>query len=205
VRKNDGRGPWAPPLLGPYLERALGDLLAADVAVAVEPHAAEFRHQDRRRYTALAAGRAIGASAEVHYRPDGRPELAGGPTISASHGGGVTAAVVGAGTLAIDVESAVERGSEEWAGLLGHRTGLVALVSAELSEGRDVSATRVWAAAECLQKAGLAADAPLTVVGCPRPGWGLFGSGPLRVATFATSLRGDPVPVVFAILVEGRS
>ncbi|GAA3203383.1 type I polyketide synthase [Nonomuraea helvata] len=37
VRKKDGRGPWAAPLLGPYLERTLGDLAGAQVAVVVEP------------------------------------------------------------------------------------------------------------------------------------------------------------------------
>ncbi|HEX4815951.1 MAG TPA: type I polyketide synthase [Nonomuraea sp.] len=37
VRKGDGRGPWAPPLLGPYLERTLEDLVGARVTVAVEP------------------------------------------------------------------------------------------------------------------------------------------------------------------------
>jgi enediyne polyketide synthase len=37
VRKGDGSGPWVVPLLGPYIERVLGDLVGAQVAVAVEP------------------------------------------------------------------------------------------------------------------------------------------------------------------------
>ncbi|NUP81451.1 MAG: SDR family NAD(P)-dependent oxidoreductase, partial [Nonomuraea sp.] len=37
VRKTGGAGPWAPPLLGPYLERTLEDLTGARVAVVVEP------------------------------------------------------------------------------------------------------------------------------------------------------------------------
>ncbi|MET8067826.1 SDR family NAD(P)-dependent oxidoreductase, partial [Micromonospora sp. NPDC005313] len=37
VRKRDGRGPWAPALLGPYLERTIGDLTGIRAAVVVEP------------------------------------------------------------------------------------------------------------------------------------------------------------------------
>ncbi|XVQ84270.1 type I polyketide synthase [Microbispora siamensis] len=37
VRKTGGRGPWWPPLLGPYLERRLEDLTGARVAVVAEP------------------------------------------------------------------------------------------------------------------------------------------------------------------------
>ncbi|MYV70147.1 SDR family NAD(P)-dependent oxidoreductase, partial [Streptomyces sp. SID2131] len=38
VRKTDGSGPWVAPLLGPYLERSLEDVVGSRVAVAVEPH-----------------------------------------------------------------------------------------------------------------------------------------------------------------------
>jgi len=203
VRKDDGKGPWAPPLLGPYLERAMGDLLAASVAVVVEPHAADYEH--RRDDTALAVSRALGRLTEVHYRPDGRPELSGGRTVSAAHGAGLTLAVVADGRLACDVEPAAERTAQEWAGLLAARVGLADLVAAELSESPDLAGTRVWAAAECLQKAGLGIDSPLTLDPSPRPGWSLLRSGPLQIATFATAVRDNPVPVVFAILVEGRS
>ncbi|RFU39341.1 hypothetical protein DZF91_22915 [Actinomadura logoneensis] len=64
----------------------------------------------------------------------------------------------------------------------------------------------MWAAAECLRKAGLPDDAPLTAAGRPRPGWAVLASGGSRVATFATTLRDGPGPVVFAVLTgEGRS
>jgi enediyne polyketide synthase len=37
VRRTDGNGRWVAPLLGPYLERTVEDLVGAAVAVAVEP------------------------------------------------------------------------------------------------------------------------------------------------------------------------
>jgi enediyne polyketide synthase len=205
VRKTDAKGPWAPVLLGSYLERALGDLLGASVAVVVEPHDADDRPEDRRRYTALAASRAFGEKVTIRYRADGKPELENGQTLSASHGPRVTLAVTAEGTLGCDVESAAERSPQEWAGLLGRHQPLADLIASELSESLDVAATRVWSATECLQKAGVSTDTPLTTETSPRSGWAVLSAGPLRIATFATCLSGDSVPVVFAILVEGRS
>ncbi|GIH21905.1 polyketide synthase [Acrocarpospora phusangensis] len=201
VRKGDGRGPWAPALLGPYVERMLDDLIGADVAVAVEPgpeHAG-----DRRATTALAAGRAAGHPVEVRYRPDGRPEIDGG-TVSAAHGAGLTLAVVAAGQLGCDLEPVAERTAETWAGLLGGHAALAELVAAETGDGPDTAATRVWSAIECLQKAGLTPAAPLTLARAGRDPWVVFASGPLRIATLVTGVRGHADPVVLAVLAEGR-
>ncbi|MEK8107779.1 polyketide synthase dehydratase domain-containing protein [Micromonospora sp. M12] len=75
VRKQDGKGLVA-PLLGPYLERALGDVLGARVAVAVEPdgpaepNGGSGGHVARRRARArIAARRSTGDPVEVTYRP----------------------------------------------------------------------------------------------------------------------------------------
>ncbi|GAA3071255.1 SDR family NAD(P)-dependent oxidoreductase [Streptosporangium carneum] len=207
VRKGDGRGPWVAPLLGPYLERTLEDLVGVRVAVAVEPHG-EGRPEgagERRALTALAAGRALGHPAEVRYRPDGRPEIDGGRTISASHGAGVTLCVAALGTVGCDVEPVVDRSGETWEGLLGSNFRLAELVAMELGGSLDAAATRVWAAAECLRKAGLPQGAPLTWTPARRDAWTVFASGTLRIATLVTSLRGLPEPVVFAVLTEGRS
>ena len=45
VRKQNDSGPWVPALLGSYLERTLGDLTGASVAVAIEPDAGRDRRQ----------------------------------------------------------------------------------------------------------------------------------------------------------------
>ncbi|MGW4425693.1 SDR family NAD(P)-dependent oxidoreductase [Streptosporangium sp. NPDC004631] len=201
VRKGDGRGPWVAPLLGPYLERALEDLLGTRVAVAVEPHGPG----ERRARTAVAAGRALGHPAEIRYRPDGRPELGGGRAISASHGAGVTLCVTAAGTVGCDVEAVTERPVRTWEGLLGPRLRLAELVAMELGGSLEAAATRVWSAAECLRKAGLPPDAPLTWTPAGQGPWTVFASGASRIATLLTALRDVPGPVVFAVLTEGRS
>ncbi|MDN3354735.1 type I polyketide synthase [Actinomadura sp. DC4] len=204
VRKTDGSGPWVAPLLGPYIERMLGDLTGAQVAVAVEPHGEPADGDERRARTAEAAGRALGHGVTVRYRPDGRPEVDGDRAISASHGAGVTLCVAATGTLACDVETVTGRPAEDWDGLLGRRRSLADLVAAEPGEGLDLAGTRVWSAAECLTKAGLPPDAPLAMAR-RQDGWVIFASGELEITTFVTTLRGTPDPVVFAVLAGGRS
>jgi enediyne polyketide synthase len=204
VRKKDGRGPWVAPLLGSYVERSLNDLVGADVAVAVESHGADGDGVDRREHTAVAAGRALGGPVTVRYRPDGRPEVDSERAISASHAPGLTMAVAAAGTVGCDVEPVTAQSAEEWDGLLGQHVTLAKVVATELGEDLDTAATRVWAAVECLQKAGIApVGAPITMTPVRRDAWTVFASGSLRIATLVTSLRDATAPVVFAVLTEG--
>ena len=206
VRKNDGRGPWVIPLLGPYLERTLEELVGTRVAIAVEPHAAGGDGRDRRPMTALAAGRALGRRVTIRYRPDGRPETDGDQAISSSHTAGLTFCVAATQTVGCDVEAVAPRSPATWDGLLGSHQALAELLAAETGEDLDTAGTRVWTAIECLRKAGLPAGAPLTVTPPRRTGWAVFASGRLHVATFATTLRDSPDLVVFAVLTaEGRS
>lgn len=202
VRKTDGSGPWVAPLLGSYLERALEEVLGTHVAVAVEPYRGDGTKQ-RRASTAAAVQRAIGAPDEVRYRPDGRPELAGGRRMSAAHALGVTLGVVSdtAGqTVACDVEAVTVRTEAEWEGLLGEHAALAALVAKETGEAPDTAASRVWSAVECLRKAGVMAAAPLTLAPCDKANWVVMTAGGLRIATFVTALRDAAEPAVFAVL-----
>ncbi|MDG4793436.1 type I polyketide synthase [Micromonospora sp. WMMD1082] len=209
VRKSDGRGPWVAPLLGPYLQRTVGDLVGVDVDVTVEPHAGgpgavgDGEHVRRRRaVTALAAGRSLGRPAEIGYRPDGRPELAGSATLSAAHTDGATLCVTSQAPVACDVETVVRRTEEDWRGLLGPHSDLARLI-ADAGEEFDAAATRVWTAVECLQKVGLTQRAPLTLMPSPRPNWTVFASGEFRIASVVVAVRDIAEPLVFAILVQG--
>jgi enediyne polyketide synthase len=208
VRKKDGRGPWVAPLLGPYLERTLADLVGTAVpAVAVEPNNLNGSAgvSERRAQTATAAARAIGQEVTVRHRPDGRPEIDGDQTISASHGPGITLCVTGDGPVACDVEAVAERPADTWKGLLGEHAQLTELLRTEVGDEADTAATRVWVAKECLQKAGAPADSPLTLTSERQDAWTVFASGSLRIATLVTTLRDAPEPVVFAVLTNGRS
>jgi len=205
VRKTDGRGPWAAPLLGPYLERTLGDLVGAQVAVAVEPGGPVSGEHPaaRRARTALAAARAIGGPVEVRYRPDGRPEVAGDREISAAHGAGLTLCVATRGVVGCDVEPVVARPEAAWRDLLGPHAALAALLTTSTADDADTAATRVWTAIECLRKCGCSSGAPLVLLPSQPDAWVVFGSGELRIATLATAVRGVAEPVVFAILTHG--
>lgn len=206
VRKDAGRGPWVIPLLGPYLERAIADLTGAPVAVAVEPHAGVTGRADRRAMTALAAGRALGRRVAVRYRPDGRPETDGAEVISASHGPGLTLCVAAKSLVSCDTQAVEHRPASAWLGLLGSHEGLARLLAGDSGEEYNAAATRVWAAIECLHKAGLPQSAPLIASPPTRPGWQVLNCGPMRIATFVTTLRDVKGQVAFAVLTEeGRS
>lgn len=200
VRKRSDRR-WAAPLLGPYLEREFGDLLGVAVAMAVEPDApgdggAGVAGRGR---TARAAGRALGRAVDVRYRPDGRPEVDEDRQVSAAHGSGLTFCVAGPGPLGCDVEAVAVRPGSEWDGLLGPNRSLADVIAEEAGEELAVAATRVWTAAECLQKAGLPQRSPLALLSAG-DGLVLLASGDLRIATTPAILRDQAAPVVFAVL-----
>ncbi|WP_425247269.1 type I polyketide synthase [Streptomyces sp. NEAU-NA10] len=206
VRKTDGSGPWVAPLLGPYLERTLEDVLDTRIAVAVEPHGGQPAGSvtQRRGFTEDAAARALGTPVTVSHRPDGRPELETDRhlSMSAAHGLGVTLSAVSRAEVACDIEAVSMRSDTEWRGLLGEHTPVAQLVAKETGEAPDTAATRVWSAVECLQKAGIMAGAPLTVLPRRKEAWVEFAAGGIRIATFVTALRDALEPAVFAFLVH---
>jgi enediyne polyketide synthase len=213
VHKRDGAGPWAPVLLGPFLERRSELLLPTPLRVAVRPDGDEAGGSApvdgvvangiglRRSRTAKAVGALLGPDGVVRYRPDGKPEAVGGFEISSAHGAGVTFTVAGTGAAAADVEVVTRRTAEDWAGLLGpDGYALARLVAREQDEDQSVAATRVWGAIEAVRKTGRA-RADLAVAGGRRADrWVLFDAGDARIATFPTALRGIAEPVVFTML-----
>ncbi|MGW7409894.1 SDR family NAD(P)-dependent oxidoreductase [Streptomyces sp. NPDC054833] len=204
VRKTDGSGPWVAPLLGPYLERSIEDVVGSRIAVAVEPHGETPAGSvaQRRSFTADAAARALGSPVAVRHRPDGRPELEPERhmSMSAAHGLGVTLSAVCDTEVACDIEAVSMRSADEWRGLLGEHAVVAELVARETGEAPDTAATRVWGAVECLRKAGIMAGAPLTVLPRRKDAWVVFAAGDLRIATFVTALRDALEPAVFAFL-----
>ncbi|MEW2548179.1 type I polyketide synthase [Streptomyces sp. NPDC047002] len=219
VRKRDGSGPWVPALLGPYLQRLTERFLPDQLRVAVLSDAdadleaagaravgADVAPADgtpvRRVRTARAVGIALGAHAEVRYRPDGKPET-DGAHISSSHGAGVTLAVAGAAPVGCDVETVDARSAEDWADMLGPKAGALAgLLAREHGEDVDTASTRVWSAVECLRKTGHARVDLVAASEAGPGGWRLLHSGRTTVATFVTTLSGLDRPVVFALSTE---
>jgi enediyne polyketide synthase len=191
---------WVEPLLGPYIERRVPELIpGATVAVTVERDAGA----ERRARSDWAMQRALGETVPVWRRPDGKPEVTDSRAVSAAHVGDLTLAVAGSRPVGCDVESVNARPTAVWQDLLGQeRFTLAAVISQETSEDQDTAATRVWAASECLKKAGAVGNAPLMLTSATADGWVQLAAGPLVTATYTTSVRGGDNRLVLAVLVR---
>ncbi len=173
---------WTAALLGPYVERRLQEILpGSHLRVSVEN----------------------GNGSPVLHRPDGKPEPADGSHVSRSHAGALTLAVTGVGRLGCDLEPVAERTEEVWQGLLGaERYRLAELIARERGESPHGAATRVWAAAESLIKAGVPQGAPLTLERSGDDGWLLLRSGELTIGTWLAPFRELSGEAALAVLVE---
>jgi enediyne polyketide synthase len=188
--------PWPEALLAPFVERHL----PAGVRVALTRAAPA---QDRRERSRVAVARALGAPVCLRHRPDGRPEADAWPgEVSTSHANGLTLAVAGPGRVACDLETVARRA---WSELLGDgRAALTDALARTRGGDADACATRVWAAAECLAKAGVAPGAPLTLARDGEDdGWVVLACGSHAVATYVARVRGTDRPLALAVLAEG--
>jgi enediyne polyketide synthase len=194
---------WPLALLAPFVERRLRDLIpGAGIRVALECDADRERHAR----SDGAIGRLMGSPPAVRRRPDGKPEIEGGPAVSAAHAGDLTLAVAGHEPIGCDLEPVVPRDPASWSDLLGPEgTALAERIALETGEEYHAAATRVWAAAECLKKAGRPAGSPLVLASRAPGGWVLLGAGPLTVATFPAAVRGTEGPIMLAVLAGARS
>jgi enediyne polyketide synthase len=195
-------GPWSPPLLGPYLERRLQEHLPGAVVTVVVERNPEA---DRRGRSDLAIQRALGEMVSIKRRPDGKPEVAGDRVISVAHAGDLTLAVAAPqahGPIGCDLEPVTARTETVWQDLLGERFQLVDAVIQTAREDLDSAATRVWAASECLKKAGTALDTPLTLASAHEDGWVLLSAGAYVIATYLAQIQTSPEPLVLAVLVR---
>lgn len=190
---------WPEPLLGPYLERRLGELMPgvkASIVVDRQVAAGPARSSDE------LIRRAVGQPLAVLRRPDGKPEIAAPLAVSVAHAEPLAIVVAGDGTLACDAEPVAPRGEEAWRDLLGqHRSALAQLLERELGEDPHTAATRVWTAIECLKKAGANLDGPLVFREKTADDWALLVSGRLTIATWAGPAQSLARKVVWGLLV----
>jgi enediyne polyketide synthase len=191
---------WAPPLLGAYLERRLGELFPeTPVSVAVETNGGGGRTARSERAIQLA----LRSCAPVGRRSDGKPEARGGRAVSATHAGDWTLAVSAVPAVACDAEAVAPRSDEIWQDLLrDDRYRLAELMAARLNEDRDTASTRVWAAAECLTKSGHGADTPLLFESRTEDGWAVLKAGTSRLAAWVAPVRGADRPLAIAVCLE---
>lgn len=207
VGESSAADTWAEPLLGAYIERRLGELIpGAHASVVVQRNGAA----QRRASADLAVRRAVGASAAVYRRPDGKPEVcregeARDGEVSVAHTEDLTMAVAGPGVVACDAEPVTQRPAKLWPELLGpQRSSLAGLIADRTAEDRNTAATRVWAAAECLKKAHAPHDAPLVLRSTTDDHWVLMAAGRLTVATWVTPIRHAAEKLALAVLIGGN-
>jgi enediyne polyketide synthase len=191
---------WIVPLLAPYLERRVEELLPGiELRVAME----EGEIGRSRRQSDRAIRRALGRRASVRHRPDGKPEVEGGPSVSAAHAGRLILAVAGGDQIGCDIEPVAPRPHQIWRDLLGtDRFELAKLVAREGAAPVDEGATRIWAVSECLKKVGASVTAPVVLSLRAPDGWVVFQSGMMRIATYIASIRGWDDRLAIAILCE---
>ncbi|HSH16365.1 MAG TPA: polyketide synthase dehydratase domain-containing protein, partial [Verrucomicrobiae bacterium] len=194
------RTPWILPLLGPYLERRLEELLpGTNMRVAL----VQGKDEDRRAASQQVIQSALGEPLPVRYRPDGKPEVSGGWNVSAAHAASLALGVAAPNgeKIGCDLEKVVSRTPMVWHDLLGPaRYEFAALMAKEADEPIDQAATRVWAGLECLKKAGGILAAPFTLERKTADGWVAFRAGAMRIASCAVTVRGWTEPFIASFL-----
>jgi enediyne polyketide synthase len=200
---------WAEPLLAPYLERRLGELVpgaAATISVLNNGNGDSANwHAERQRASDRAIAAAIGEpSISVRRRVDGKPVAVADRAVSVAHAGALTLSVASARrVVSCDAEPIVHREQREWSDLIAaDRTSLAQLITQQSpSDDLDAAATRVWSAAECLKKAGLPTHVPLVYRESTTDRWVLLGAGGATIATWVGAVRNQSTPLAVALLV----
>jgi enediyne polyketide synthase len=193
-------GTWPEALLGPYIERRLGEILpGAKVSVAFEPRGTG----DRIARSDRVIQQATGSSGPVYRRTGGKPEVCCQQEVSAAHTGELTMAIAAGEPVACDVEPVNQRSPSVWRDLLTpERYTLAELVAGRMAEDRNRAATRVWTAAECLKKMGRDFDTPLLFHSRTEDDWAVLTAGALNVATWVGQVRDTEEELAFSICLE---
>ena len=188
---------WPEPLVGPYVERRLEELmpeLPVKVALVIG---------GRRGHSDKAIRRALGNPERIWRRPDGKPLTLAGLNVSAAHAFDLTLAVAAASQVGCDLEEVTARPGVVWSDLLGADDyQLAGRVARERAEALDSAATRVWSARESLKKSGAGTDGPLVLDTVTPDGWVLLRSGSRKVATLVAGVRGAEKPLAIAVSVD---
>ncbi len=200
ISNSSFQGPWPESLLGPYIERRLREFFkASKVSVVFECGAQGGRQARSDRAIQLALGRNV----QVLRLPSGKPHIEEESEVSAAHCGDLTLAVASSVAIGCDIERVSARPASVWLDLLGAEGARLAeLISRSVPEEPETAATRVWAARECLKKAGAKTESSLLLVSTEADGWTLLSSDGWRIATWETQVRSLAEKLVVAVLLR---
>ena len=191
---------WPEPLVGPYLERRLEELVPQSPVKVVLDHGGGAARPAR---SDAAMQRARGDAQHIWRRPDGRPVTTDATGISAAHARDLTLAVAGGGGVGCDLEEVTAKSAAVWTDLLGREDWqLAGRIAAENSESVDTAATRLWSARECLKKVGWPAQSPLVLESTSADGWVTLRSGAVTVSTGVVAVRSGNSALAISVALE---
>jgi enediyne polyketide synthase len=195
---------WPDALLSTYVERRLEELGEAGGAVNV---ALERGWREERPPNSEAViQQALGETARVWRRPDGKPVLLGGGDVSTAHAGGFTLAVAYGGGAACDLEEVEARTDAVWRDLVGEQKfRLAERIAHEQGESVDTAATRIWTALECLKKIGQPVKSPFVLESTTADGWTVLRSGWITIMTCVTAVRGAKALLGMAVAMRSAA
>ncbi len=202
VNNGNVQSTWVEPLLAPYIERRMSELVPAlSLNVAVN----HGSRSGRRERSDRAIRQATGKAAPVTRRGNGKVGLLD-PEQVAAHCGRLALAIAGQGVVACDIEEIKPHSTAIWRDRLGpDRIALAEIISRETGDDLDTAATRVWTASECLKRAGVLAVAPLTFSSATDDGWTLLSTGHLTIATYKTETRNSRGHFVIGLLTSNQA
>jgi enediyne polyketide synthase len=190
------RTSWPPGLIAPHIEALASVHLPGSGIVAALVSGVDAGASQR------AVSVASGAPVRLRRRPDGKPCLEGAE-VSSSHALGYTLGVVAQRPAACDMEAVESRDPEIWRDLLGEaRFELAQQLSAQMEEGLDQSATRLWGAGECLKKLGSQRETPVTLRTVNGSTLAEFEAGSASILSFVVQLSGAQLPAVITLIAE---
>jgi enediyne polyketide synthase len=195
---------WPLPLLVPYLERKLAELLPGSAFKLAFARTLEERRANQTEDVL----QLFGPRATLVHRPDGKPEIAGvngtHPYISRSHCGRITLLISADRTIGCDLEQIAVRDAAAWKRMLGAEGfALAQQLSHAANTPLDCAATQAWTLKEGLRKAGAACTQHVSSVSALPEGWACFSAGKFTAATFHTRIEGHSL--AFGFVVEHAS
>lgn len=193
------KGPELESLLGTYIERRVQELIpGSSISVAL----IECEEEDRSMRRDRAIRNILGDKAKILRRLNGRPETAGGQSLSLSHTANLTLAITSSKSIACDLEVVVERSASIWFDLLGeHWSELANAVARTNDEDFSISATRIWTAMECLKKVGITNTPPL-LLRSETSAWIVLETPSIKIASFLTNAQRSRNRLCLAILLS---
>ncbi|MGD2113608.1 MAG: type I polyketide synthase, partial [Acidobacteriota bacterium] len=190
----------ARPLLGPYLERRLGELAPdAMLRVALDLGSDDDGLSDADRVL----GEVVGNGTLVRAGADGEGARRDGLETAWACAGPLMLAVASRGSVDCDLRPIEKRPAASWEELLDRdRLALAGRIAAEAGDDFDTAATRVWTTTACLDRSGGIREGALGVGARTEDGWLLFSNDHRAVWTVALPVPDLGGRAVFAVLTK---